>query len=133
MAEASTFEVGGAPVGSLPAMPWEDNPAAMPRAVPRAPVPGNLPRRRRFVGRDDALRALEEALGGRASSQGHGGVATLYGLAGAGKTALALEYAHRAAALGAYPGGTFWLSAEGPRSRLWRGSTPTCAPRRPRR
>jgi len=124
--------------GPQPSMPWDDQPLASPRGghgppsfAPRAPgaigdtpTPGDLPRRRRFVGRDAELRALDEALAGREVGPRDGGfaprppaegsgVATLFGLAGAGKTALALEYAHRALALRTCVGGVFWLDAEG--------------------
>ncbi len=97
--------------GALSGMPWEDEPAAGPPLLPRAVVPVDLPRRRQLTGRGDALRAVDDALAGREAGSG---MATLHGLAGSGKTAIALEYAHRAAAVRAYPGGTFWLAAEGP-------------------
>jgi tetratricopeptide (TPR) repeat protein len=70
-------------------------------------TPNNLPAPRLFVGRDKELAALERALGG----DGRAAQASVYGLAGVGKTALALEYAHQN--LGRYPGGVRWLMAEG--------------------
>jgi tetratricopeptide (TPR) repeat protein len=107
-AEFLTFETGEASPNPKHAMPWDDELEASPRVLPSvAPVPSNLPRRRRFVGRDEELAAVEQAL-----VEG-GGVAAIHGLAGAGKTALALEYAHRAADKRAYPGGVWWLAAEG--------------------
>ena len=54
------------------------------------------------------MRAIDEAL-----ASPRNGAATLFGMAGSGKTAMALEYAHRAAALRLYSGGAWWLSAEG--------------------
>jgi tetratricopeptide (TPR) repeat protein len=78
-----------------------------PETLHKAPI-GNLPRRRRFVGREADMRAIDEALG-----LGRGGVATIVGIAGSGKTALTLEYAHRAAMSRAYPGGVWWLAADG--------------------
>jgi tetratricopeptide (TPR) repeat protein len=75
----------------------------------------NLPSRRLFVGREAEFAALDRAL---ASVQRR---ASIYGLAGVGKTALALQYAHRAMERGAYPGGVYWLGAEGePRQALVR-------------
>jgi tetratricopeptide (TPR) repeat protein len=111
-----TFETGEATPNpkSMP-MPWEEDEERRPsrpppvRAAALAPEgPANLPRRRLFVGRDDELRAADEALAARA------GLATLSGMAGAGKTAAALELAHRAAAKRTYPGGIWWVAADGP-------------------
>jgi tetratricopeptide (TPR) repeat protein len=103
------FEIGSA--GEMPAakpvLPWEDELDAAPRVQPGAPPGSNLPRRRRLAGRDEELRALDEALAGR------GGMATLCGLAGSGKTAIALELAHRAVDRRAYAGGVWWISADG--------------------
>jgi tetratricopeptide (TPR) repeat protein len=106
-ADFVTFETGEAsPKGVAMPLPWEEDAAPGPKATAAVAAPANLPRRRLFLGRDDELRALDEALAG-------GGLATLHGLAGSGKTALALEHAHRAAGKRAYPGGVWWLSAEG--------------------
>jgi tetratricopeptide (TPR) repeat protein len=121
------FEIGSPADGPLQkprsVMPWEDEPDPAPRPLPSGalglrplepgsshvatPAGTNLPRRRRLVGRDVEAREVEEALAGR------GGLATLYGMAGMGKTALALEVAHRASDRRAYAGGVWWLSAEG--------------------
>jgi tetratricopeptide (TPR) repeat protein len=59
------------------------------------------------VGRAEALREAEEALSAPAA------MVTLYGLAGAGKTALALELAHRALGRRALAGGVWWVAADG--------------------
>jgi predicted ATPase len=56
-------------------------PSALPAALPRLP--------RRLIGRDEELAHLEALLGAA------GGVVTLWGPAGIGKTRLALEVAHR--------------------------------------
>lgn len=72
--------------------------------------PSNLPPRRVFVGREDAIRAIDEVLAEpdcATISQ-----VSVSGLGGIGKTALALEYAYRHRSR--YPGGIWWLSAEGP-------------------
>jgi nucleoside phosphorylase/tetratricopeptide (TPR) repeat protein len=92
----------------------DPGPPPPPEAPPKsAPLPpNNLPPRRLFIGREEDLRILAEALArdGRASIA-QAGAASIHGLGGVGKTALALEYAHRH--VGAYPGGVWWLAAEG--------------------
>ena len=98
----STFEPSGAAPTGQPVMPWELE--AAPRAVPGSSPPGNLPRRRRFVGRAEALRQIDDAL---SDPRPAAGVVSLTGLAGTGKTALALEHAHRAALARTYPGGVW--------------------------
>jgi tetratricopeptide (TPR) repeat protein len=88
-------------------MPWEDDERAAP-PKPLGPEPAsNLPRRRIFVGRAEALRDADAALAAAA------GVVTLCGAAGAGKTALALELAHRAVIRRAFAGGVWWVAADG--------------------
>jgi tetratricopeptide (TPR) repeat protein len=67
----------------------------------------NLPLRRLFVGRKKELSILDVVLKGKQRT-------SLFALAGVGKTALALEYAHRAVETRAYPGGMWWILAEGP-------------------
>jgi tetratricopeptide (TPR) repeat protein len=79
--------------------------AALP-ALPLKATPDNLPPRRLFVGRARELAQLDETL-----ERTH--KASLAALGGTGKTALALELAHRAAERGAYPGGVWWILAEG--------------------
>jgi tetratricopeptide (TPR) repeat protein len=81
---------------------------------PAAPAPHSLPPRRPFTGRETELRALDELLAsGSRTAVIQGGQAAVYGLGGVGKTAFALELAHRALARGVYPGGVFWLGASG--------------------
>jgi serine/threonine-protein kinase len=74
--------------------------------TPPLPAPNNLPLRRLFAGREDELARLDEVLERKQR-------ASLFALGGMGKTALALEYAHRAMERSAYPGGVWWISAEG--------------------
>ena len=111
--ELVTFETGEASATPKAGpMPWEDDERDPParRASAAAsldPVPSNLPRRRRFFGRSEEIAAIEAALAAHGS-------ASLFGLAGSGKTAIALALAHRAVDKRAYPGGVMWLSAEGP-------------------
>lgn len=75
-------------------------------------APNNLPTRRRFIGRDAERGALEGALH-RGKQATLTQPASVFGLGGVGKTALALEFAHRALQQGDYPGGVWWLQAEG--------------------
>ena len=70
------------------------------------PAPHNLPVRRLFVGREKELSILDATLAQKQR-------ASLFALPGTGKTALALEYAHRAIETRAYPGGVWWILAEG--------------------
>ena len=59
-----------------------------------------------FVGREDELRRLREAL----AAQQVAAITAVHGIGGVGKSALASEYAH---VFGdEYPGGRFWLPAE---------------------
>lgn len=79
------------------------------RERPSGP-PNNLPARRLFVGRRRELAEVHERLreGGAAAITQR---ATVFGLGGVGKTGLAIEYAH--AHLAEYPGGVYWVRAEG--------------------
>src|SRR5690349_3279025 len=74
--------------------------------------PNNLPPRRLFVGRESDLRILEDALLREGcASVTQAGAASIHGLGGVGKTALALGYAHEHGH--EYTCGVCWLSAEG--------------------
>jgi tetratricopeptide (TPR) repeat protein len=64
-----------------------------------------------FVGRGPELDQLAEMLRGDAPVRI---TAAVEGLAGVGKSELALQLAHRLAGAGDFPGGIFWLDAEGP-------------------
>jgi tetratricopeptide (TPR) repeat protein len=77
-----------------------------PRLPGRLPELSNVPGRNRvFTGRDRPLAEIRE----RASSGGLGAVQALHGISGAGKTQLAIEYAHRFA--GAYDL-IWWIDSE---------------------
>jgi nucleoside phosphorylase/tetratricopeptide (TPR) repeat protein len=81
-----------------------------PKSAP--PTPNNLTARNRdFRGRGEELAALDETL--RHETRTTITHASVFGLGGIGKSALALEYAHRAVERGEYPGGVWWLHAEG--------------------
>src|SRR5207248_800843 len=81
-----------------------------PKSTPR--TPHNLRARNLdFRGRGEELAALEQAL--RVAKRTTITHASVFGLGGIGKTALALEYAHRAVERGEYPGGVWWVLAEG--------------------
>lgn len=71
-------------------------------------TPNNLPPRRRLAGRKDELDALDQI---RLADTETGRVKSIFGLAGVGKSTLVLEYAHRH--LREYPGGVWWVDAEG--------------------
>ena len=67
----------------------------------------NLPLRRQFVGREDLLAMIEDRL--RRTDGAN--VTNLTGIAGVGKSALALEAAHRFGHL--FPDGCYWIDARG--------------------
>lgn len=91
---------GQAPRSVLPEETGPDQPAF------QVPLPRNLQLRHA----DGWLEKVEAALDDPAR-EGTARRVALQGQAGVGKTAVALEYAFRKA--GAYPGGVFWLAAEG--------------------
>lgn len=80
----------------------------MDQAAWPGPVAGDLPYTRQpLAGRDELCAWLEDALV-------RGGRVVLYGPPGLGKTHLAVELAHRAAAGGHFPGGIYWLNMSQP-------------------
>ncbi|MGZ8730184.1 MAG: tetratricopeptide repeat protein [Thermoanaerobaculia bacterium] len=82
----------------------------------------NLPARRarELFGRESDLRRLEELLGpGRNVRL----AASIEGLAGVGKTELAIHLVDRLSEAGRFPGGIFWLDAENPDLTLAWGTT----------
>lgn len=98
----------------LPATtPGPGVPAALALATPAAfPAVSRVPSRNpNFVGRQDDLRWLAEALGGKSGARGIPGAA-ITGLAGLGKTDLATEFVHQYGQL--FAGGVFVLSATRP-------------------
>ncbi|MGI5458788.1 tetratricopeptide repeat protein [Streptomyces sp. CA-249302] len=74
-------------------------------ALPAAPVP--------LFGRDDELVRILPALDPRSDTQRPVVVCAVSGLAGIGKTALALHAAHRAHGYGWFPGGTLFADVAG--------------------
>ncbi|MEU5872380.1 BTAD domain-containing putative transcriptional regulator [Glycomyces sp. NPDC047369] len=87
-----------------------DEPAAAPKPVeaPRL-VPATLPRAiTRFTGRDDEIRALDDAL---EAADGEAGLAVVAGMGGVGKTALAVRWAHRVAHR--FPDGQLYFNLRG--------------------
>jgi len=95
VADARRHERSVAPVeANVPDLP-------PPRQLPGAPT--------QFVGRDDALARLDAAALERAASEAP--VLVISGMAGVGKTALALAWAHRVAAL--FPDGQLYVDLGG--------------------
>ncbi|MFD9704475.1 ATP-binding protein [Lentzea sp. NPDC059081] len=74
-----------------------------PAQLPRAP--------KLFVGREDELRALDEALAGGTDSPGTALISAVNGIGGVGKTCLALCWAHRN--LDRYPDGQLYIDLRG--------------------
>ncbi|MFD9777850.1 AAA family ATPase [[Kitasatospora] papulosa] len=82
-------------------------------AAPPADVPFTLPPTARFfVGRDDQLGQLREALDPDGAEQGIQGAA-IHGMAGVGKTDLALHMAYEAMAEGWFAGGVLFVDLQG--------------------
>ena len=79
----------------------------------------NFPRNPGFLGREDELTRLHDALSGQGSGSGPVGIrpagsaraAGLIGMGGIGKTQLAVEYSYRQHEAGTYPDGIFWINA----------------------
>jgi tetratricopeptide (TPR) repeat protein len=82
------------------------------RAATGAATLHNLKQRVLFVGRRDEVEDVERALAGTARAT-ITTRASIYGFGGVGKTAIAREVAWRAVDGDAYPGGVFWVEAEG--------------------
>jgi nucleoside phosphorylase/tetratricopeptide (TPR) repeat protein len=102
-AAANAAAVGLAIAADLCAAGHRRSPAA--QAVPmQLPMPGGL-----FVGREEHLSRLDDFLLGQRRARPR--VAVLTGMAGVGKTALALRWADRAAA--AFPDGVLYVDARG--------------------
>ena len=102
--------VGGSSSGTSTSEPRAEDGAEAPKSAGR--TPHNLRKRNSdFRGRGEVIAALEKALrDGERTTITH---ASVFGLGGVGKTALALEIAHRAVERGDYPGGVWWVHAEG--------------------
>ena len=80
-----------------------------PQPDGRQPVPRQLPGRvRQFVGRETELAALTSLLDG---SRQAAAIAVIGGMAGVGKTALAVHWAHQAAT--AFPDGQLYVNLHG--------------------
>lgn len=77
--------------------------AAVPRQLPAAA--------RHFVGRETELKALSELLPGQAQAAGVAAISAIGGTAGVGKTALAVHFAHHAAAR--FPDGQLYVNLRG--------------------
>ncbi|MET9388508.1 AAA family ATPase [Streptomyces sp. NPDC002928] len=83
------------------------------RAAPPADVPFTLPPTvPHFVGRDDQLARLRQALDPGGAERGLQGAA-IDGMAGVGKTCLALHIAYEAVAGGWFPGGALFVDLQG--------------------
>ncbi|WP_433308872.1 AfsR/SARP family transcriptional regulator [Micromonospora sp. CA-269861] len=83
--------------------PSADNTVAAPRHLPRD-IPG-------FIGRDADLVALDNAVSDGGAPSGVAPICTIGGIGGLGKTALAVHWAHRAAAR--YPDGQVFVNLRG--------------------
>ena len=91
-------------------------PHARPSPIYNAPAR----RARRLFGRDEDLERLEQIL---VPGRNVRVAASIEGLAGVGKTELALHIVDRLSETGRFPGGIFWLDAENPDLTVVWGST----------
>jgi tetratricopeptide (TPR) repeat protein/DNA-binding XRE family transcriptional regulator len=83
-----------------------------PRSAPHPPTPRQLPPAMRFfVGRAAELKALDALLDQLAAAHSTAMTAAICGMAGVGKTALALHWAHRAA--DRFPDGQLYVNMRG--------------------
>jgi transcriptional regulator with XRE-family HTH domain len=83
-----------------------------PRSAPHPPTPRQLPPAMRFfVGRAAELKALDALLDQLATAHSTAMTAAICGMAGVGKTALALHWAHRAA--DRFPDGQLYVNMRG--------------------
>ncbi|HSN96838.1 MAG TPA: FxSxx-COOH system tetratricopeptide repeat protein [Candidatus Nanopelagicales bacterium] len=101
------------PIAAFGLSPVDPSVHSLPgRLLPELP-PNNLPPRRDcFVGREAEFGALERLMTHEhQASVVQNRRSSIYGLGGIGKTSLALEYAYRN--LERYPGGIWWVDAEG--------------------
>lgn len=87
-------------------------PAAMSRGRPEV-VARQLPATTEFVGRALELVLLQDALRAEPSSVGAVVVLVVAGMAGVGKTAIAVKAAHAAVDCGGFPGGVLFLDLRG--------------------
>jgi DNA-binding SARP family transcriptional activator/tetratricopeptide (TPR) repeat protein len=103
--DAATAAPGPVTVGSA-------SPAGDPAGQHRAPVPRQLPAAPRlFTGRAAELASLSATLSGSHEAPHSAQVAVIHGSAGAGKTWLALHWAHRHA--DRFPDGQLWVNLRG--------------------
>jgi transcriptional regulator with XRE-family HTH domain/tetratricopeptide (TPR) repeat protein len=106
LAATSDRQTGPARGGEAPtAGAW--SPAGQP-LVP-AQLPADI---RGFIGRIDALRYLDSLLDERGRTQAVM-LATITGMAGVGKTTLAVHWSHRAVAAGEFPDGQLYVNLRG--------------------
>jgi DNA-binding SARP family transcriptional activator/tetratricopeptide (TPR) repeat protein len=96
------------PAGAEPVADPDDQPTAAGRIVPRQ-LPADLAG---FSGRDEPLRALDDALEAAEDAATNAGrIAVVTGTAGVGKTTLAVHWAHRIAAR--FPDGQLYVNLHG--------------------
>ncbi|MFE0170784.1 BTAD domain-containing putative transcriptional regulator [Streptomyces sp. NPDC059002] len=113
-------ELHGRILAAEPSLDVPPAPAPLTKAVDVPPSPAqdlhqlpmDLPE---FIGRESELTALREAVGERGTEDGAGGVAVvaIEGMAGAGKTRLAVHAAHRFVAAGRFTDVQLWADLLG--------------------